>query len=116
MPWTDFTNEVLVTGAPFEVAPSLLATVIGAPVIEEILFRGVVYGSLRGRMPALPAALLSALLFALSHAYSPMSTIHIFLGATVWALVYEWTRSLLPGLIDHGLNNTFAAAGDLVLR
>ncbi len=45
----------------------LLATVILAPLTEEIVFRGLIYTRLKRGMPVLLAALLSALIFGIMH-------------------------------------------------
>jgi membrane protease YdiL (CAAX protease family) len=115
-PWWELVNETVLLGRPGEVAGTLLGVVVAAPVLEEVLFRGIVYGSLRARLGPAPSALLSAALFAAVHGYSLIGTATVFLGAVVWALVYERTRSLLPSLLDHGANNALASAADLLLR
>jgi membrane protease YdiL (CAAX protease family) len=115
-PWTEQIDESLLTGNAFEVSSMVVAMVVCAPLIEETLFRGLLYGSLRTRLGMWPSALVSAALFSLAHGYSGLGTVTLFLGAVLWALVYESTRSLLPTLLDHATNNAFAAASDLVLR
>ena len=116
VPWTDLMNETVVTGARWPAAAMILAMVVAAPLMEEVFFRGVIYGTLRRRLPVLAAAMVSGLLFAVAHGYSLVATTHLFLGATIWALAYEWTRSLLPSLLDHATNNVLAGTGDLLLR
>jgi membrane protease YdiL (CAAX protease family) len=70
-PWSENLDGALLTGHAFDVGSSLVAYVLGAPVAEELFFRGLVYGTLRTRLPSLPSALISAALFALAHGYSP---------------------------------------------
>ena len=46
---------------------SILVTVIGAPIVEEIAFRGLIYSNLKKIMPLWVALLIQALLFGLVH-------------------------------------------------
>jgi membrane protease YdiL (CAAX protease family) len=98
--------------------PALLGgieAVIWAPLFEEIAFRGVLYPILRTRLTPLPAAALSALVFAGAHTYSPGALVAIFLGAVASALVYERTRSLWPSMIAHAFNNMTAVAATVLI-
>jgi len=115
-PWTERLAEPLFTGNAFECLSMLGAMVVGAPLLEETAFRGILYGTLRTRLGIWPSALVSAVLFALAHGYSGIGTLTIFLGALLWTLVYERTRSLLPSILDHAANNALAAVSDLLLR
>jgi uncharacterized protein len=75
---------------------------IGAPVAEEVFFRGFLYRSLRNRMSVLPACLLAATMFGLLHTQYPLAVrpILVFFGI-VTCLLYERTGSLLPGIALH---------------
>ena len=88
---------------------TLVASVVLAPVFEEIIFRGVLYGSLRARFGVWPAVVMSAAIFALAHGYGAAGFASVFLSGALWAWSYERTRSLLPGMIAHMANN--AAVG-----
>ena len=81
-----------------------VAACIGAPVVEEIFFRGFIYRSLRNRLSLVPACMVAALLFALLHTqYSPSGRIVIFAFGIITCLLYERTGSLLPGIAVHSL-------------
>ena len=87
---------------------SITAGVI-APICEETFFRGMLFGGLRRRMPPIPAALISGLVFGGLHAATGVSAIPVLVVfGVVLALVYERTRSLVPGMILHAFNNTLA--------
>jgi membrane protease YdiL (CAAX protease family) len=75
---------------------------IGAPVAEEVFFRGFLYRSLRNRLSVLPACLLAATMFGLLHTQYPLAVrpILVFFGI-VTCLLYERTGSLLPGIALH---------------
>jgi len=88
---------------------------IGAPIVEELLFRGVLFGSLRQKMRVLPAAAITGVLFGLAHvAGSPIAFIVplIFLGAGL-CLLYHKTGSLYPSMAVHAINNGVAIVSAL---
>ena len=79
-----------------------------APIAEEIGFRGVLLGGLlRMRCKPWVAIVLSAIVFALVHGFS----VKLF-GTMVFGIITGWlfwrTRSLLPGMIIHIVNNSTA--------
>jgi membrane protease YdiL (CAAX protease family) len=81
----------------------LLAGAVLAPIAEELLFRGVVYGSLR-RYGRVVATVASALVFGLAHGLNVVLPAAVVLGVLT-ALLYERTRSIWPGVVAHGVNN-----------
>ncbi len=75
-----------------------------APVVEEIIFRGVLYGWLRRFLGPAVAIVLSALVFGAVHGIPQLVPALAVQGA-VLALVYERTRSLWPSIVLHGVFN-----------
>ncbi len=88
------------------VALALLVGVV-VPVGEEIFFRGLVLGALRRLMNGHLAAVVSALFFAAAH-LEPVELLPILILGLVLAYTYEYTGSLIPGMIAHGVNNLMA--------
>lgn len=85
-----------------------LAAVVGAPLLEEIFFRGALYGALRRRFGVTLGILGSSAFFAILHPQLPLGFLPIaLLGATFCAL-YEWRQSLVPGMVAHAINNGLA--------
>ena len=82
-----------------------LATIIGAPVAEEIVFRKALNGIVKNTSFFV---VLSALLFGLMH-YSGIATItYVVLGA-IYALAYIKTdKNVVAAIIAHSINNAFA--------
>ncbi len=76
-----------------------------APFAEELLFRGVIYNWLRGRWSVAPAILVSSLLFGAAHLDITVGSAAFVLGI-ILALAYEESRSLLPNVLIHAMNNT----------
>jgi CAAX protease family protein len=103
--WTDGFQERLVWGAPAEVVADAIDSCAFAPILEEPLFRGVLYATLRLRLGPAPATLVSAALFALAHGYGVVGFVSVFASGVLWALAYERTRSLLPGMLAHAVSN-----------
>jgi membrane protease YdiL (CAAX protease family) len=77
--------------------------VIAAPIFEEFIFRGLIYGGLRRSFGIWPATLASAAVFAIVH--PPLAVVPVFVLGVCTALVYERTRSLLAPMIVHAVYN-----------
>jgi uncharacterized protein len=84
-----------------------LPLVIGAPLVEELLFRGVLYRYLRGGLGVIVAVLLSAIIFAVLHVVIPP----LFVMGVVLAVLTQRTDSLLPGIVLHATNNALVVLG-----
>jgi membrane protease YdiL (CAAX protease family) len=78
--------------------------VVVAPVAEEMIFRGYIYGVLKGRVGGVAAAVVSALLFAGMHV-NVGSLAPLFVLALCLTVAYEATGSLLVNIFMHGLFN-----------
>lgn len=93
----------------------ILVVGVLAPGIEEILFRGALFGFLTLINLALPlVVLISAGTFVAYHflAYGgSLAASGAFIGAGIFALivsaVYLWRKSLLPGIILHSIFNIY---------
>jgi membrane protease YdiL (CAAX protease family) len=113
--WYEGVMEELVRGSPAEAVGLFVTAVLGAPLFEELAFRGLVYTSLRTRFGPWLSAVVSAALFTLLHVYSPLGMVMLFTGAVVSALVYERTRSLLPCIIAHAVHNLLVVGTSLLV-
>jgi hypothetical protein len=82
----------------------IVLVVVAAPLVEETIFRGVLYGGLRRRMRFGGAALISALIFSGAHAqlvaFLPIAVLGLIL-----AYVYERTGSLWASAVTHAVFN-----------
>jgi len=85
---------------------------IAAPITEELLFRGCLYGFLRQSAGRLAALAISSVVFALIHAHpATMPALAVF--AVGLALLYEYTGSLWAPIAVHSLFNTLNFFGSL---
>lgn len=86
---------------------TFVALVVFAPVLEELICRGVVLGSLRARYGTIPAWLLSSLFFGVLH-IQPLLVVNAFVIGLVLGFIYIATESLWAAIILHALNNAIA--------
>jgi membrane protease YdiL (CAAX protease family) len=89
----------------------LLASVV-APIVEETMFRGVLYRHLReasGRLGTGWSFLLSAtvvnFLFAAVHPQGITAVPALMALAYALTVAREWRGTLVPGMVAHGINN-----------
>ena len=74
-----------------------------APIFEEFIFRGLIFGGLRRSMGLAASVLGSAAIFAIVH--PPFSVIPVFGLGVVTALVYARTRLLIGPMAAHATYN-----------
>jgi membrane protease YdiL (CAAX protease family) len=81
-----------------------------APVAEETFFRGFVYCALRRRLNVAAAAFVQAAVFGLMHPFDYVNGTAVAVVGFIFALVYEWRKTLLTSVLLHALVNTAAMA------
>jgi uncharacterized protein len=110
-------EKLLKMGVEVRIMLAALA-VATAPLIEEIVYRGVIYSSVDGLMGKGAAVTFVTLLFALVHAPqywgSVASLTAILLLSFVLTLLRAWTGKLLPCVATHLVYNGIQAVGLLV--
>lgn len=83
----------------------LLLTAVGAPIVEELMFRGLLYPALKNNWGKIGGAAFSAAVFAIVHPTIPSGFLPIMLLGFAFALTYERRGSLLPNIVMHGIHN-----------
>ena len=87
----------------------VIMTVILAPILEEILFRGIIMkGMINNKVAPATAIIVSALIFGVVH-FNPWQFAGAFLLGLVLGLVYYKTKSLLMPILLHAFNNLLSA-------
>lgn len=86
---------------------AVLSTVLAAPVLEEVLFRGLIFESCKERFGDGVAILTSSLLFAIVHVV-PIQMVNAFVVGLILGYIYLKTGSLLSVIILHAINNAIA--------
>jgi len=87
----------------------IVAACVVIPVLEETVFRGILYRALRRQWSFAPAALASAAVFALAHLIWIGLVPYLLLGL-LFAYLYERSGSLLAPWAAHGAFNGFNLA------
>ncbi len=93
---------------------SLVVMALLAPLVEEAVFRGLLYGWVAGRWGTTIAWLVSSILFAAAHVEPAHALLVLPLG--LW---FGWLRqrtdSLWPSLVAHIVNNGLAVVAAAVI-
>lgn len=92
----------------------IVAAVLIAPLAEETLFRGFIYGVLKRYTDAPFAALISSLMFAVIHMHVG-SLLPLWMLAVLFCLAYEITGCLLVPMLLHAIFNAASIIGMLFL-
>jgi membrane protease YdiL (CAAX protease family) len=111
VPWLDLSQTQEVGFADlsqrFEYFLAFLALVVIAPIAEEALFRGYLYGKLRNTVPVWIAILIVSAVFAVIHGQWNVG-IDVFVLSIVACLLREVTGSIWAGILLHMLKNGLA--------
>ena len=99
---------------------SFLLVVIAAPLLEEIFFRGILLEGFLHNYSPRKAILLSALIFGAIH-LNPIQIPGAFLIGIFLGWVYWKTRTLLPVILIHFINNlisflVYLSHGDAIFQ
>ncbi len=78
---------------------------VAAPLVEELLFRGVFYQAARLKLGVWPAIVVTGLVFGFVHPVGIAEMLGIAILGGVFAWMAETRRSLLPSMAAHCLNN-----------
>jgi membrane protease YdiL (CAAX protease family) len=76
-----------------------------APIVEELIFRGLILQGFRKNYNAFVAVLISALLFALFH-LNPWQFPATFVIGLILGWIVVRTNSIILSIIGHSINNT----------
>ncbi len=98
----------------------VLLACVAAPIVEETMFRGVLYRQLRDAtfrwslgISVLVATLINSFVFAVIHPQGWMAVPALMALAMGFSLLREWRGSLLGPMTAHGINN--AAVTSVIL-
>ena len=85
----------------------ILLMAIAAPVVEELFFRGAIERALLRRYKPWVAIVASGLIFGVIHV-NPVQVVYASLAGILLGWLYWRTRSLVPCMVVHVLNNCFS--------
>jgi ABC-2 type transport system permease protein len=87
----------------------VITAVASAPVFEEIIFRGIMFRSLRRAWPRWASVLASAGAFAACH--PPLAMAPVFVMGACAALLVEWSSWVAPAVLLHTAYNAAVLSG-----
>lgn len=102
IPWPESWMESYITNAS-AIDNSLIAwitAVLMAPILEEIVFRGLIYTRLKKGLPMIAAAIITSLIFGTVHG-TIIWAIYTFIFSMVLIWVFERFQSLTACIILH---------------
>ena len=92
--------------SPIALIALFLAVAVGAPVVEEFFYRGIVQGALVERLGGIPGVLIASIIFGAVHLnvieFVPLTIAGLGFGLLAWK-----TGRLLPAIVAHMTFNTF---------
>lgn len=83
---------------------TFILMVIAAPVLEELIFRGIILEGLLKKYSPLTSIIMSSLLFGIAH-FNPWQFVTGLMIGIFSGWVYYKTRSLMPSIIIHAVAN-----------
>ena len=86
---------------------AFLALVVIAPIVEEVIFRGWLYGKLRAKYRLIPCVLLVSLLFGVLHTQWNVG-VNVFAMSIVLCIEREITGTVYSGILLHMIKNGLA--------
>lgn len=92
----------------------IFMAVVMAPLAEETIFRGYIFGATRQYLGRWPAILINSAIFALIHGHVP-ALLGLFVLAVFLSLVYERTGSLWAPIMLHAAFNSITIIWTLVV-
>lgn len=96
-----------VSREPSQFVAALLVIAVLAPLVEELVFRGLFYGWLEGCWNSGVALIVSSLAFAAAH-FEPSHILLVLPLGLFFGYLRRRTDSILPSLVSHMVNNGFA--------
>jgi membrane protease YdiL (CAAX protease family) len=111
--WSDMMPP-LDPASRLRVLVSLIAIAVLPALVEELVFRRVLFVTLRRRYAPAMAALASAALFALIHGYSPVGLLTVFWTGLVATWAFHRTGNLWPSVFTHGVGNAVVVLVNIV--
>lgn len=91
----------------------VLELVLIAPIGEECIFRGLIFNSLKKRIPISAAIILQAVLFGLYH-MNFVQGIYVIPLAILCAYAVYKTGSVMAGVLIHAINNGLSVVASLL--
>lgn len=86
---------------------AMLTTIIAIPILEEVLFRGIIQQELTAGYGRIKGVLMAAAIFGVMHMNPPQAINAFFIGI-ILGYLYIRSGSLVPAITIHAINNAIA--------
>ncbi|AEB74786.1 CAAX protease [Clostridium botulinum] len=90
-------------GAVYDNIYAFILGVILAPIMEELIFRGIMFNRLKMRWGAGPAIIISSIIFGMLH--MDLAIIGAVLFGIMMCILYMKTRNIITTMTVHFINN-----------
>ena len=104
--WVSIIDIDSVDISPSAFLLSAVGSIIFAPLLEELVFRGVIFNRLKIRIGIIPAMIVSSFIFAIGHDFGGITS--AFLFGMCMCILYLKTDNILVPMSVHFINNLVA--------
>lgn len=95
----------MISSDPWKVLGLLALASVYAPIVEETMFRGALYGGIRRACGIVISALVVSFIFSAMHPQGWAGVPALMSIAIVFTMLREWRGSLLAPIAAHAINN-----------
>ncbi len=99
-----FTNNYQLSQLPIYI--QILSSGIMGPIIEELLFRGIVYNKIKEDYKPMKSIIISSIIFSLFHFSNPLNVLYAFMMSFMFIYLYEKYKTLWAPILLHCIANT----------
>ncbi len=110
LPMPEFMKKIFLEFANQNGVFSFIAIVIAAPIIEELIFRGIILDGLLRRYSPVKSIILSSILFGIVH-LNPWQFVSALIIGLFSGWIYYRTKKLSLSILIHLINNLVAFLG-----
>lgn len=105
-PWAEWADiPIAVPSAFWGWIGLLIQVVIFTPIVEEIIFRGVIFSTTRYKYGRRWALIITTLFFTLLHGVNPVGFVQVLIPGIAFVLLYEREGNLAAPVITHACFN-----------
>jgi len=100
-------NDINKTGELLNNISAMFITFLAAPVIEEFIFRYLLFRKDAEYPINIVTAIISSFVFGLVHGKDMILTIPLIINGLIYCLVYHKSNSIFVSIITHSIFNIF---------
>ena len=100
----EIVRNIRISNNSTELLSVFIMIVIIAPIIEEIIFRGLVYRVFKGLLGPFFGAVISSILFSFVH-LNLLSFPYLFIFGIILCLYYEKEKTIITPILMHSILN-----------